>query len=155
MLSQTCKGREYKDYNSKMMFLESMKRGPRCKLNDTLKAPPILNELFHKKKPNHILVHTSYAKEQDYLSQGVWSLGSLYFSVSLIADNGVIDTTYDKCLVDGNELEQYISRTIHMNGKYIYDNVPLNIWNNDAEYNNYGRGLSQDPPGENYSRSYM
>ena len=68
-LSHICKGREYKDYNAKMMFIESMKRGPRSKLNCNQKWAPILNELFHKKKPNHILVHTSYAKEQDTLSQ--------------------------------------------------------------------------------------
>ena len=154
-LSQICKGREYKDYNAKMMFIESMKRGPRTKLNIIQKAAPVLKELFHKIKPNHILVHTSYAKEQTTLSQSIWSLGSLYFSVSLIGENGVVDSSYEKCLVEGSELEQYISKTIHMNGKYIYDDVSLTIWNDNHDLTHYPRGLSQDPPGENYSRQIM
>ena len=34
------------------MFIESMKRGPRSKLNCNQKWAPILDELFHNKKPN-------------------------------------------------------------------------------------------------------
>jgi hypothetical protein len=101
------------------------------------------------------MVHTSFAKEPDSLSQSIWSLGSLYFLISLIGDNGVLDSNYDQCIVEGSELEQYISRTIQMNGKYIYDNVPLNVWINQANVQTYSRGLSQDPPGENYSRYQM
>ena len=79
-------------------------------------------------------MHTSYTNEQDTFSQGIWSPLSLCFSISLIGENGILESMNDKCLVGGSsDLEQYISRTIHMNGMYIYDNVPLNIWNNYCE----------------------
>ena len=40
-LTQICNGREYKEYNLKMMFIESMKRGPRSEL-DTDKKMSLL-----------------------------------------------------------------------------------------------------------------
>ena len=89
-----CRSREYKNSMQKTTFLESMKTGPRSMLELNYKSVPIMEGLLRSFKPSHIMVNTSYAKEGQNMSQSIWSLGDMLFSVSLIGLNGEIDSKY-------------------------------------------------------------
>ena len=142
-----CRSREYKNSMQKTSFLESMKTGPRSMLELNHKSVPVMEGLLRSYKPLHIMVNTSYAKQGQNMSQTIWSLGGMLFSVSLIGINGEIDTKYTNSIVDGSELEQYISINMGCNTKYIYDAVGVtNIMSSSTDGN--FRGMSQDPPEE-------
>ena len=144
-----CRSREYKNSVQKSTFLEEMKSGPRSQLDLNYSSLQVMEGLFSSRKPHHIIVHTSYPKQNQSRSQTVWSLGALLFSVSLVANTGDVDDCYSNCIVDGIELEIFISRNINSDSKYIYDAAGYINRNNISSIQTVtGRGLSQDPPEE-------
>ena len=139
---------------SKSTFLESMKTGPRSTLELNYDSAKIMGQLLTQIRPNHIIVHTSYSKINEEMSQQIWSLGSLLFVVSLIGENGEVDNRYSECLICGNEFEQFISKNINSDSKYIYNCVGLKSKSSIATDKPI-RGFSQDPPEENFGMSLI
>ena len=131
----------------KTTFLESMKSGPRSKLELNYESLTVMEGLLSSVKPNHIMINTSYAKEGQNMSQTMWSIGSLLFCISLIGCTGEIDSNYTNIIVDGNELEYFVTRNIGSNSKYIYDACGVARYVTPNQESTV-RGLSQDPPEE-------
>ena len=153
-LKAMCSGRELKDVVGKQSLLEGIKSGPRSVVEETALSQAILDGLLSSVKPNHIMIHTSYAKEGIYQIGSHWSMGSMMFSVSIVGDNGELLSDYHQSIINGEELEQFIRQHMKSNSKYIYDMmgpVPHNFCP-QSTLKLKRSNMSQDPPEERYLR---
>ena len=139
-LLQESFGRELKSFDAKSKFIQLMKTGPRS-VHVCSEQQVVIKGLLASKKPHHIFLHTSFAKEDTFTSQFIeWSMSNLLFEISLIECNGIFDENFTRCLIEGVELEHYISTTMHSVNKYIYNQV-----NDLAHASNY-IAVSQNNP---------
>ena len=86
-------------------------------------------------------------------------MSNLLFEISLIECNGTFDDNYSRCLIEGVELEHYISTTMHSINKYIYNQVNdiahvsiVSVASQNNPNTHSINGKQMEPPEDNMSQ---